>query len=214
MKVRVNIGCGRTPTDGWVNMDNSPAIKLANAPIRYRLAKTFKLLNQDQIENIEWNRQNKITFADATKSIPLEENSAECIYTSHMIEHLPREGVLKFLSEALRVLDDDGVIRIAVPDLRIAVDSYLASENADDFMSDILVQAPPINTLRQKISLFMSGYRHHLWMYDGRSLCRLLESCGFQNVQVCADGYTQISNPNGLNLHEREDKSVYVEGVK
>ena len=84
MSIKVNIGCGRSPTNGWINMDNSPAIKLANSPFKYKIARTLKLLNPEQIENIEWNKLNKIQFADATKSLPLKDSSVECIYTSHM----------------------------------------------------------------------------------------------------------------------------------
>ena len=214
MSFRVNIGCGRTPTDGWINMDNSPAIKLANSPVRYKIAKILKLLSKAQRENIEWNKENTITYADATKRLPFADNSVECIYTSHMVEHLSREGVLQFLSEVLRVLEHDGIVRIAVPDLRLAVEDYLTSQDADDFMSRILVQARPINTFRQKLGLLLSGYRHHQWMYDGKSLSKLLDERGFRNVQVCADGFTLISNPEGLDLYERSGQSVYVEGVK
>ena len=81
----VNIGCGRTPTEGWLNMDNSPAIKLANSPLKYQIAKIFKLLNPSQIENIEWNKANSIQFADATKTLPLKDSSVAFIYTSHML---------------------------------------------------------------------------------------------------------------------------------
>ena len=77
MSKRVNIGCGTNPAEGWINMDNSLAIKLANSPFIYRLAKLLKLLNSSQIDNIEWNRNNSIQFADATKNLPFEENSIE-----------------------------------------------------------------------------------------------------------------------------------------
>ena len=70
MTIKVNIGCGNTPIDGWINFDNSLAIKLANSPFLYLLAKILKLLNKQQIENVEWNRKHKIHFADATKKIP------------------------------------------------------------------------------------------------------------------------------------------------
>jgi hypothetical protein len=50
MNLRVNIGCGRDPTDGWLNMDNSPAIKIANSPLFYNIAKYLRLFNFSQIE--------------------------------------------------------------------------------------------------------------------------------------------------------------------
>ena len=57
MKHRINIGCGRTPTEGWMNFDNSPAITLANSPFKYIVAKIFGFLNKKQIENINWNKK-------------------------------------------------------------------------------------------------------------------------------------------------------------
>ncbi|MDA9109429.1 class I SAM-dependent methyltransferase [Woeseiaceae bacterium] len=213
MSIKVNIGCGRTPTEGWLNFDNSLAIKLAESPFKYKFAKAMGFLNEQQIENIKWNMEHNIQFADATKSIPLQTSSVNCIYTSHMVEHLSQKGARSFLNEVKRVLKVGGVVRIAVPDLRIAVDDYLETNDADAFMRGILVQAPEINTLKQKISLFVSGYRHHQWMYDGASLSKLLIEMGFSSAEICRDGKTNIIDSDGLNLYERVKQSVYVEGI-
>ena len=110
-----------TPTESWINFDNSKSIILANSPFKYFFAKIFGFLNKEQIENINWNKKNKIFFADAKKYIPLPNDSAECIYTSHMVEHLSKEESISFLNEAFRVLDSGGILRIAVPDLKLAV---------------------------------------------------------------------------------------------
>ena len=214
MTIRINVGCGTTPIDGWINFDNSLAIKLANSPFLYLLVKFLKLLSKQNIENVEWNKKNKIHFADATKKIPLETNSVECVYTSHMLEHISRDGALVFLSEALRVLKTNGVLRISVPDLRIAINNYLTDDDANEFMEYISVQAPPIGNLKEKLKLMVSGYRHHQWMYDGKSLSVLMEESGFRDVRVYSKGETSIKNLNGLNLHERSEESVYVEGIK
>ena len=68
MSIKVNIGCGTSPTEGWLNFDNSPAIELAKSPFKYKFAKAMGLLNEQQIENINWNMEHSIQFADATKS--------------------------------------------------------------------------------------------------------------------------------------------------
>ena len=214
MSNRVNIGCGKAPTNGWINMDNSLAIKLANSPLKYKIARTLGLLNAEQIENIEWNKLNKIKFADATKTLPLKDSSVECIYASHMLEHLPKNGAKIFLKEAKRVLKSGGILRLAVPDLKIAIEEYLKSRDADSFMERILVEPPPISSLKQKLILLITGYRHHQWMYDGVSLSKLFKEIGFNEVEICKSGYTKIHNPDELNLNEHEDHSVYVEGVK
>jgi len=214
MSNRVNIGCGKAPTNGWINMDNSLAIKLASSPLKYKIARTLRLLNAEQIENIEWHKLNKIQFADATKTLPLKDFSVECIYTSHMFEHLSQNGAKIFLKEAKRVLKSGGILRLAVPDLEIAIEEYIKSRDADSFMEGILVEAPPISSLKQKLILLITGYRHHQWMYDGVSLSKLLKEIGFKEVEICKSGYTKIHNPGKLNLNEQEEHSVYVEGVK
>jgi predicted SAM-dependent methyltransferase len=214
MSIKVNIGCGTKPIKDWTNMDNSPAIKLANSPLKYHILKSLKLLNRNQIENIEWNKVNSIHYADATKKLAFDNNSVECIYTSHMLEHLSRDGASSFLKETLRTLEIGGVLRIAVPDLRLHVNDYILNDDADVFMNSLLVEAPKINNIKEKIQLFLSGYRHHQWMYDGKSLCKKLLASGFKNVQICSDGFTQIRDPSGLDLYDRSDDSLYVEGVK
>lgn len=214
MKLRVNIGCGTSPSEGWKNFDNTQSIKLARSPFKFWLLKLLGLLNSSQIENIEWNKENKILYADATKRIPLDDSTAECIYSSHMLEHLSRDDARLFLKEVLRVLDNGGVLRIAVPDLQHFINNYIANKDADEFMAKINVSAPPLNLLRQKLLLFFVGYRHHQWMYDGASLSKLMLELGFKNVIVQDAGKTCINNFKGLNLFEREEESLYVESIK
>ena len=214
MKYRINIGCGKTPTEGWINYDNSPSIMLANSLLKYFFAKIFGFLNKEQIENIKWNRKNKIFFADAKKNIPLPNHSAECIYTSHMMEHLSKEESVSFLNEAFRVLEPGGILRVVVPDLKLAVNFYVQTQDADNFMEKMFLAPPPINTIKEKISLFFTGYRQHQWMYDEKSLSKLIKKIGFRQVFILKAGETNILNPHNLNLHERSDASVYVEGLK
>ncbi len=131
-----------------------------------------------------------------------------------MFEHLSREGAKQFLSEAFRVLESGGILRISIPDLKKSIDDYNATGDADKFITEILVTSPPINTLKQKLLLLMRGYRHHQWMYDGKSLAKLIVDAGFRDVAVQAPGETLIEEAEGLDLFERSENSVYVEGRK
>ncbi len=58
------------------------------------------------------------------------------------------------------------------------------------------------------------GPRHHLWMYDGASLARLLGEAGFDGAAVMPPGKTRIEEPGELDLAERAAESVYVEAVQ
>lgn len=214
MTIRINIGCGQTPTEGWRNFDNSPSIKLARSPIKFSILKLLRMLNEGQIENIEWNKKNSIEFADAAKRIPVPDESASVIYTSHMLEHLSREDAKMFLEESKRVLKRGGIIRISVPDINHIIGLYKSHKDADKLMTDMHTTAPPVVNIKDKIKLLVNGYRHHQWMYDGESLSKLMVDRGFHNVKVQANGESYIQQSETINLHERDGESVFVEGVK
>ena len=51
-------------------------------------------------------------------------------------------------------------------------------------------------------------------MYDEKSLSKLIKKVGFRKVFTCKTGKTNILSPGNLNLRERSDQSIYVEGPK
>jgi len=131
-----------------------------------------------------------------------------------MLEHLDREGALRFLAEARRVLVHNGMIRLAVPDLRRRILHYLEHGDADRFMESLNMRSHNLRTIPSKIRMLLVGDRDHRWMYDAESLSRLLNLGGFSNAAEVPAGVTHIEAPGGLNLREREDESIYVEARK
>jgi hypothetical protein len=105
-------------------------------------------------------------------------------------------------------------LRISDPDLKIIVDEYCSVGNADQFMEQMYVSAPSIKSIKQKIGLLVAGYRHHQWMYDGKSLSKIMTKVGFRDVTIQAPGVTLIEMKDGLDLFERSDQSIFVEGRK
>jgi hypothetical protein len=89
--IRVNIGCGQTPTIGWYNYDNSMSLKLANFSLLVIILSKLRILKTGHIEFIHFLRKNNIQWADATRHIPLPDNSVEVLYSSLMVEHLDRK---------------------------------------------------------------------------------------------------------------------------
>jgi predicted SAM-dependent methyltransferase len=157
---------------------------------------------------------NSIEWADATKRIPFRDGSVDVLYASHMLEHLDRVEVALFLKEANRVLRSGGTIRIAVPDLALYARRYFETGDADVFVQTTNLTQPKPRTTFQKLRMLVTGGRHHHWMYDGPSLCRLLERAGFENATVLKPGHTRIPDPGQLDLYERADESVYVEALR
>src|SRR6185295_1213203 len=112
--IRVYIGCGASPINGWLNFDNSLTVRVARYPLlpalvcRTPLRKEFARVVKTK--GIKW--------ADATNRIPVSPHSVDVLYTCHMREHLDQEEVQAFLKEVLRVMKPGGIIRVVVPDIR------------------------------------------------------------------------------------------------
>jgi predicted SAM-dependent methyltransferase len=131
-----------------------------------------------------------------------------------MLEHLDREEAMMFLQESKRVLSIGGIIRLVLPDIEKLIQYYIENRDADLFLESTLMCAPRPRTLSQRLRILLVGTRHHQWMYDGRSLCKLLTKTGFTDVEILAAGQTRINNPGPLDLFERANESVYVEAIK
>lgn len=212
--VCVNVGCGATPTLGWRNFDNSPAVRLAGYPRLAGLLHRLGVLDEHQFAFSRLAREQGVEYGDAVRGLPLRAGSVDAIYASHVVEHLDRDEARRFITEARRVLRTGGVLRLAVPDVRVLVTNYLEDGDADHFISRTMLASASPGSLRERVRLLVVGQRHHRWMYDGKSLAALVSACGFRDVRVLESGVTTIEQPGELNLREREEESVYVEGVK
>jgi predicted SAM-dependent methyltransferase len=212
--IRINIGCGQTPTVGWRNYDNSASLRLSKTPFLPMVLHKLGFLNHAQYQFIKFACQNGIEYGDATKGLSIPDGSCEVLYSSHMVEHLDRNEASRFLEEAFRVLQPGGVIRIAVPDIRKQVEQYIESGDADAFVESTHLCAARPGNLALRLRLLLVGARHHQWMYDGNSLTRLLLKHGFVEAEMVPPGQTMIHDHHPLNLHERVSESVYVEARK
>lgn len=62
---------------------------------------------------------------DASKGLPLGNDSADACYASHVLEHVTPDQARTLLGECYRVLRYGGIIRIVVPDLEGIAREYL-----------------------------------------------------------------------------------------
>lgn len=209
---RVNVGCGRTPTPTWLNFDNSWAVRLARVPFMLRLAHPLGLAPGETLAFAEDARRADVRWAQAWR-LPLADATTEVVYSSHMLEHLDQVEARSVLREIRRVLSPGGILRLAVPDLRLLVEAYQQDKDADVFVAGTHLTMTRPRTLAGRLRLAVVGPRHHLWMYDGDSLVRLLLREGFHSATVLPAGSTTIRNPAPLNLRERMEESVYVEAA-
>jgi SAM-dependent methyltransferase len=212
--IKVNVGCGLSPTPGWVNFDNSLSVRVARWPVMSSVLARLGFLGAQSAELAEMAQHGSVRFANAAAHIPCAVGSVAAVYSSHMIEHLDRGEARAFLAEVKRVLRPGGVVRLAAPDLSRLVGDYVATGDADGFVARTYMGLDRPAGFRAWARWTLVGPRHHLWMYDGDSLTCLLREAGFNDEAVMPPGETRIADPGQLDLRERAADSVYAEAVR
>ncbi len=216
-RVCVNVGCGASPTDGWINLDSSPSVRLCRRPLLLQLLRYTKLISNRNFGFAKVARQKGIQYGDVSKRLPLADDSCDVIYSCHMLEHIVTRRVGHSLQEMRRVLKPGGVIRIAVPDLRRMAEQYIQTGDADEFMHRCMMGKfwNDLETITSRFLFAINGNPSvHKWMYDGKSLICALEKNGFVAARIMQDGETIIPFKVTLDLAERSPESVFVEAMK
>jgi SAM-dependent methyltransferase len=205
---RVNVGCGATPTPGWINLDNSLTVRLAGLPLAGSVLRRMgpRGAFYDAV------RRDGIRWADAGR-LPLADASIEVVYSSHMFEHLDRREAQRFLDEVKRVLRPGGTLRLVVPSLQHLVDGYARDRDADAFVAGLHMYVERPRGWIDQARFLMQFRRAHAWMYDERSLRATLEAAGFRDVIALPPGESRIPEPGPLDLRERADESIYLEAL-
>jgi len=196
-ELKLNIGCGTSGIEGWVNIDNSPSILLSCLPFGRRIFRTP-----------DWPRG--VRRADVRKRIPFPDSSVSCIYSSHTFEHFTYEESRAVARECFRVLRPGGILRIVVPDLGIMVRDYLA-DTADPMASHRFVARL---LLTASVRDIVHAGAHHKQMFDARSLAHMLQGAGFPAPELSTFGSSRIAEITEIELESRRSESLYVEATR
>jgi predicted SAM-dependent methyltransferase len=195
----VNVGCGYWVEPGWIGLDsNRDAVKAAT------------------------DRGMDVRRCDVSTGLPFGNGTVECIYSEDFIEHLFPKVAVPFFADCFRVLKSGGIIRTATPDLRLAVDEYLAGTGPDSEEWAVYNKGKePWNpgaewgTARiehpcECLNTLFAWWGHH-WVYDEAYLRLILERAGFTDVTRCKPGETRHEAFNGV---DRRKRSLILEAQK
>jgi predicted SAM-dependent methyltransferase len=147
--------------------------------------------------------------ADIRQGLPLSDDSIEYAVSVHALPELSIPQIEAGLVELLRVLKPGGVLRLALPDLRLSIDAF--GEERGDFFK---IEPDAAKTLEGRF------IRHILWYGYTRTLFtpaftrELLEEAGFVEVRECEFGSTASRYEEIVELDNRRDESFFVEGSK
>lgn len=87
-----------------------------------------------------------VRYANLLKRLPISDGAADIVYSSHFLEHIPRNLLLTFLSECFRITKPGGRLRLVLPDFDELCRTYLAErergahEEADFVAMEMLDQ--------------------------------------------------------------------------
>jgi len=183
--LKLNLGCGRRVLPGWINIDIHPLIPFSKIPgLTWFL---FKLrLIPESAYKMKW--PPGTMWHDIRKGLPFKDNTVDFIYASHFFEHVREQEAEKILLECYRVLKSKGLVRIVVPDLEFLAKKYVKGDT--DFFAKLKpgrdLTGAFLDTLAfypTKLSRRVLPGQYHYWMYDFKSLSRMLKKCRFKNVR-------------------------------
>lgn len=200
---KVNLGSGKDAAENWLNIDNSPKLFLAKHPFLKWVLFKLRIISEEVYKE-HWSKD--IIRHDVRKGLPFDNESVDFIYCSHLLEHLTREEGKKLSRDAHKVLKQNGVFRVVVPDLKLAAQKYV--EGDLDFFE---TQSGPIADQFMSYNMF---HDFHKWAYDSESLKFLLHAAGFEKDKIFEREYRQGTCPDLDKIDHKKKRSFYIEAVK
>lgn len=128
-------------------------------------------------------------YLDATRRFPFKSDTFDYIYSEHMIEHLSLEEGFFMFKECHRVLKNNGKIRIATPDLRVIIDTYLNRNDPQCLKYNRWISENFIKGIcfRKEDSAIVLNSMFHNWkhkfLFDKETLLLLFEETGFHQLK-------------------------------
>jgi SAM-dependent methyltransferase len=144
---------------------------------------------------------------DILDGLPLEDNSIDYASSQHALTDLKIHDQVRALAELRRVLKPGGTLRLALPDLDLAIAAYQSGQR-DHFL------------VWEWETISGNFITHILWYNCTRTLFtyefaeELLRKAGFAAVKRVAYRQTASRYPEIVELDGREKESLYVEAFK
>jgi predicted SAM-dependent methyltransferase len=201
--VKVNLGAGVNVAPGWLNIDVNASALAARLPpqlirhVAYRFSNVKRSLDANSY--VDKLKEGVFVHHNLIYGIPLDDDTADIIYSSHFFEHLYRDDTERLLRDVRRVLKPGGVFRINVPDVTPWVEALKHGDTEAG-----------LDGLFPRSARAAGGeLGTHRYMYDFELLARLLKEAGFTEIHRCERQEGTV--PDLQVLEHRSPSGIYVE---
>lgn len=135
-------------------------------------------------------KYNKLDIISITEKELSSLGRYDFVRLQHTLEHFSVEDGFRCLLNCAKILNEDGIILITVPDLRVFIKRYLDNsfQQHDDLFKHWALQRIPADS---PSSFYFSIFTHsieteaHKWCYDKEGLLYLLEkSALFEDITI------------------------------
>ena len=208
-QIWLNVASSRQFLPGFVNLDNSPFLRLL--PLARLIRPILKPGHREQLDAFREARARvPLIRHDCRRPLPLPDGCADHILCSHFLEHVHVEEMQVILRDLHRVLRTGGTLHVIVPDLAILVDAYLEqrqsdalkSDAADELLRDTLLTRESRGSRKFRLLEFLGGYGlNHRWMYDAASMRKRVAEAGFEILENRETPSGNYRRDDGISLH-------------
>jgi SAM-dependent methyltransferase len=127
-----------------------------------------------------------IEFADVIKGLPIQRNTADAVYCSHVLEHLTLSEFRQTIRNVFDYLKPGDRFRLVLPDLEFLIKQYSASDSSNacsTFLEAASLGETGTRGGLKGMAKGMFGRSRHLWMWDYKGMSRELADAGFINIR-------------------------------
>ncbi len=146
---------------------------------------------------------------DIRDGLPLANESIDYAVSVHAFPELTLEEQVPALRELHRVLRPGGVLRLALPDLDLAVDAYRRGDRGYFLVPDERAESLGAKLV---VQLLWYGFSRTVFTFDFVS--ELLAEAGYSRIDRCTFRETVSEFPEIVSLDNRPAESLFVEAVK
>ena len=133
-----------------------------------------------------------VVLCNLLKGIPFPNEKFEVVYHSQVLEHFPKEKAFDFMKECHRVLKNNGIIRVVVPDLENIIDEYKIILNEN-------IKNPSKEAEANYDWILLELYDQTVRNYSGGLMGKFLQQEKLINEQYVTDRIGYLGH-SGINI--------------